>query len=131
MCIRDSIVTMLGGTIQLKSEKGKGSRFTVEIPMQSAEELPERINKTQIHHNRCLLYTSLSDDNFALSPEYDLLYTELTGAVVLYICLLYTSKGGEPFRAFAHVLHDGGKRLVLHRKHFIVLVHHNFGFSGL
>ena len=27
----------------------------------------------------------LSDDNFALSPEYDLLYTELTGAVVLYI----------------------------------------------
>ena len=27
----------------------------------------------------------LSDDNFALSPEYDLLFTELTGAVVLYI----------------------------------------------
>ena len=27
----------------------------------------------------------LSYDNFALSPEYDLLYTELTGAVVLYI----------------------------------------------
>ena len=27
----------------------------------------------------------LSDDNFALSPDYDLLYTELTGTVVLYI----------------------------------------------
>ena len=27
----------------------------------------------------------LSDDNFALSPDYDLLCTELTGAVVLYI----------------------------------------------
>ena len=27
----------------------------------------------------------LADDNFALSPDYDLLYTELTGAVVLYI----------------------------------------------
>ena len=27
----------------------------------------------------------LSDDDFALSPEYGLLYTELTGAVVLYI----------------------------------------------
>lgn len=27
----------------------------------------------------------LSDDNFALSPEYDLLRTELTGAIVLYI----------------------------------------------
>ena len=28
---------------------------------------------------------NLSDDNFALSPEYDLLRTELTGTVVLYI----------------------------------------------
>lgn len=27
----------------------------------------------------------LSDDSFAMSPEYDALYTELTGAVVLYI----------------------------------------------
>ena len=27
----------------------------------------------------------LSDDNFALSPDYGLLYTELTGTVVLYI----------------------------------------------
>ena len=54
LSIVQRIVTMLGGTIQLKSEKGKGSRFTVEIPMQSAEELPERINKTQIHHNRTL-----------------------------------------------------------------------------
>ena len=27
----------------------------------------------------------LSDDDFALSPDYDLLYTELTGTVVLYI----------------------------------------------
>ena len=27
----------------------------------------------------------LSDDNFALPSDYDLLYTELTGATVLYI----------------------------------------------
>lgn len=27
----------------------------------------------------------LSDDQFALSPEYDLLYTELTGSVALYL----------------------------------------------
>ena len=46
------IVSMLGGTIQLESEKGKGSRFTVEIPMQTAGELPERINQTRIHHDR-------------------------------------------------------------------------------
>lgn len=41
LSIVQRIVTMLGGTIRLESDKGKGSRFTVEIPMQTAEELPE------------------------------------------------------------------------------------------
>ncbi|TGY54231.1 hybrid sensor histidine kinase/response regulator [Parabacteroides distasonis] len=52
LSIVQRIVTMLGGTIQLESEKGKGSRFTVKIPMQTAGELPERINQTRIHHDR-------------------------------------------------------------------------------
>ena len=51
LSIVQRIVTMLGGTIRLESEKGKGSRFTVEIPMQTAGELPERINQAQVHHN--------------------------------------------------------------------------------
>ena len=51
LSIVQRIVTMLGGIIRLESDKGKGSRFTVEIPMQTAEELPEQINKTQVHHN--------------------------------------------------------------------------------
>ena len=51
LSIVQRIVSMLGGTIRLESEKGKGSRFTVEIPMQTAEELPEQINQTRIHHN--------------------------------------------------------------------------------
>ena len=51
LSIVQRIVSMLGGTIRLESDKGKGSRFTVEIPMQTAEELPERINQTQVHHN--------------------------------------------------------------------------------
>ena len=51
LSIVQRIVTMLGGTIRLESEKGKGSRFTVGIPMQTAGELPERINQTRIHHN--------------------------------------------------------------------------------
>lgn len=51
LSIVQRIVTMLGGIIRLESDKVKGSRFTVEIPMHTAEELPEQINQTQIHHN--------------------------------------------------------------------------------
>ena len=51
LSIVQRIVTMLGGTIRLESGKDKGSRFTVEIPMQTAEEIPERINQAQVHHN--------------------------------------------------------------------------------
>lgn len=63
LSIVQRIVTMLGGTIQLKSEKGKGSRFTVEIPMQSAEELPERINKHRFiitEHSMILLPSTMT-----------------------------------------------------------------------
>ena len=52
LSIVQRIVSMLGGTIRLESEKGKGSRFTVEIPVKTVEELPERINQTRIHHDR-------------------------------------------------------------------------------
>ena len=52
LSIVQRIVSMLGGIIRLESDKGKGSRFTVKIPMQTAGELPERINQTRIHHDR-------------------------------------------------------------------------------
>ena len=51
LSIVQRIVAMLGGTIHLESEKGKGSRFTVEIPMQTAEELPEQTIQAQMRHN--------------------------------------------------------------------------------
>ena len=38
LSIVQRIVAMLDGTIRLESDKGKGSRFTVEIPAQPAEE---------------------------------------------------------------------------------------------
>lgn len=50
LSIVQRIVAMLGGTIRLESEKGKGSRFTVEIPVTTVEEQPDQINKTRIHH---------------------------------------------------------------------------------
>ena len=51
LSIVQHIVAMLGGTIRLDSEKGKGSRFTVEIPMQTAEELLEQFNSSYVRHN--------------------------------------------------------------------------------
>ena len=49
--IMRNIVSMLGGTIRLDSKKGKGSRFTVEISMQEAEEQLGYTNNTPVYHN--------------------------------------------------------------------------------
>lgn len=62
LSIVQRIVTMLGGIIRLESDKGKGSRFTVEIPMQTVEELPEQINQTQIHCNH-VFHNAIAIDN--------------------------------------------------------------------
>lgn len=51
LSIVQRIVSMLGGIIRLDSEKGKGSRFTVEIPMQTAEELPGQSYQGYAYHN--------------------------------------------------------------------------------
>ena len=51
LSIVQRIVSMLGGTIRLESDKGKGSRFTVEIPMQTAEELPEQFDSNSVRYN--------------------------------------------------------------------------------
>lgn len=62
LSIVQRIVTMLGGIIRLESDKGKGSRFTVEIPMQTVEDLPEQINQTQIHCNH-VFHNVIAIDN--------------------------------------------------------------------
>ena len=51
LSIVQRIVAMLGGTVRLESEKGKGSRFTVEIPMQVAEELSKQAVQDYVRHN--------------------------------------------------------------------------------
>ena len=51
LSIVQRIVAMFGGTVRLESEKGKGSCFTVEIPMQTAEEQPEQSRKEYVHYN--------------------------------------------------------------------------------
>ena len=48
------IVAMLGGTIRLESEKGKGSRFIVDIPMQTADKTPEQNVANYVRYNNSL-----------------------------------------------------------------------------
>lgn len=51
LSIVQRIVAMLDGAIRLESEKGKGSRFTVEIPTQKVEELTEQTVKSHARHD--------------------------------------------------------------------------------
>ncbi len=51
LSIVQRIVAMLGGTVRLESKKGKGSCFTVEIPMQTAEEQPEQSRQGYVRQN--------------------------------------------------------------------------------
>ena len=51
LSIVQRIVAMLDGTIRLESKKGKGSRFTVEIPMQTSEEQQEQSHQGYVRHN--------------------------------------------------------------------------------
>ena len=58
------------------------NEFANEVPETEREYFTQKL--LPLVKNVFSIY-DLSDDNFALSSDYDLLYTELTGAVVLYI----------------------------------------------
>ena len=67
LTIVHNIVTMLHGKIRLDSAKGKGSRFTVEIPMQIAEEVPEKAIQAYIHRKeRNLNVIAIDNDEVLL-----------------------------------------------------------------
>ncbi len=67
LAIVHNIVTMLYGKICLNSEKGKGSRFMVEIPMQKADDVPEQVIQTYIHRkDRNLNVIAIDNDEVLL-----------------------------------------------------------------
>ncbi len=67
LAIVHGIVAMLGGKIRLESRKGEGSRFTVEIPMQKAEELSEQTIQTYIsRRERNLSVIAIDNDEVLL-----------------------------------------------------------------
>ena len=65
LSIVQRIVAMLGGIVRLESEKGKGSCFTVEIPMQTAEEQPEQSRQGYVRQNEAY-YEVIAIDNDAV-----------------------------------------------------------------
>jgi len=67
LAIVKNIVTMLSGKIRLESEKGKGSRFTMEIPMQIAEEVQDQSIQAYIRQkDRNLNVIAIDNDEVLL-----------------------------------------------------------------
>lgn len=67
------IVDMMHGTIRLESEKGRGSRFTVEIPMNTADSVSdEEKDKPESHFERSFSVMVLDDNDILLSMVRDM-----------------------------------------------------------
>ena len=71
------IVDMLDGTIRLDSEKGKGSRFTIELPMQTADIAGIEKKKMQEQYQepyfeRSYSFIMLDDNDILLSMARDM-----------------------------------------------------------
>lgn len=68
------IVDMLGGTIRLDSKKGRGSRFTVELPMQTADIVAEKKKDSgqEPYFERSYSVIVLDDNDILLSMVRDM-----------------------------------------------------------
>lgn len=71
------IVDMLGGTISLRSEKGSGSRFTIELPMQATDiaftekkNMQEQYHEPYFEHSYSVIM--LDDNDILLSMARDM-----------------------------------------------------------
>lgn len=66
------IVDMLDGTIRLESVKGQGSRFTVEIPMQTAESVIEESKEQKPYVEKSYSVIILDDNEVVLNMIKDM-----------------------------------------------------------
>ena len=73
------------GGFAIPSTPSSAKSWKTSLPTKCRKETRSFIRKLLPPVGNVFSAYDLSDDNFALSPEYDLLYTELTGAAVLYI----------------------------------------------
>lgn len=69
------IVDMLGGTVRLESKKGRGSRFTIEIPMQTADIAvieKKEVQEQYPYSERAYSVIMLDDNDILLSMAMDM-----------------------------------------------------------
>ena len=63
MAITKKYVDMMGGSIAVESKKGAGSTFTVEIPMELAEQVIQSEQKQHLHRDLMGVHVLMAEDN--------------------------------------------------------------------
>ena len=63
MAITKKYVDMMGGSIAVESKKGVGSTFTVEIPLELAEQVIQSEQKQHLHRDLTGIHVLMAEDN--------------------------------------------------------------------
>lgn len=63
MAITKKYVDMMGGSIAVESQKGVGSTFTVEIPMELTEKVIQSEQKQHLHRDLTGIHVLMAEDN--------------------------------------------------------------------
>ena len=96
LSIVQRIVTMLGGTIRLKSEKGKGSHIKVEIPMQTIPQIGKEFDLLRFGDNYIInieIKTESSIDKIFKQQQKNKYYLEfLNKEIYIYTYILNENK---------------------------------------
>ena len=81
MAITKKYVDMMGGSIAVKSKKGVGATFTVEIPLELPEQVIQSEQKQHLHRDLTGIHVLMAEDN-DLNAELATIMLEDAGMIV-------------------------------------------------